>query len=289
MFQQYALFPWRTAAQNVEFGLDIAGLKAKQRQRLAGARGHWVIAGPERMPPRSSALSRRTPPSALTSTWPWGLRSKALPRPHRRKRCGPGAGLGRATRNTLRVLLAGAVALGLTAPAFAEPPLEKTEIRYQGSAGQVTFIELAEDLGYVAPLKLKWVGNTISGPQDIQAVVTGDIDIGGARAPRAADQRGKPGIAGCGLDPRRGPRAGCLRAPLVAADCPVGGAARRFRAGRLRNHAVRRISQRLPPIIDLSFFDANSSTSINIPAVGMPISMSMSTTVGRCSRSVAAA
>ena len=31
MFQQYALFPWRTAAQNVEFGLDIAGFKAKER------------------------------------------------------------------------------------------------------------------------------------------------------------------------------------------------------------------------------------------------------------------
>ncbi|MDH2357010.1 ABC transporter substrate-binding protein [Bradyrhizobium sp. SSUT112] len=90
------------------------------------------------------------------------------------------ARLGRATRKTLRVLLAGAVALGLAAPAFAEPPLEKTEIRYQGSAGQVTFTELAEDLGYLAPLKLKWVGNTISGPQDIQTVVTGDIDIGGA-------------------------------------------------------------------------------------------------------------
>ena len=59
-------------------------------------------------------------------------------------------------------------------------PLEKTEIRYQGWAGQVTFTELADDLGYLAPLKLKWVGNTISGPQDIQTVVTGDIDIGGA-------------------------------------------------------------------------------------------------------------
>ncbi|WP_354111762.1 HipA domain-containing protein [Bradyrhizobium sp. S3.12.5] len=72
------------------------------------------------------------------------------------------------------------MALGLTAPAFAEPPLDKTVIRYLGSAGQVTFIELAEDLGYLTPLKLKWVGNTISGPQDIQTVVTGDIDIGGA-------------------------------------------------------------------------------------------------------------
>ncbi len=69
---------------------------------------------------------------------------------------------------------------GLIGSAMAEPQLEKTEIRYQGWAGQVTFIELAEDLGYLAPLKLKWVGNTISGPQDIQTVVTGDIDIGGA-------------------------------------------------------------------------------------------------------------
>ncbi|WP_426420336.1 ABC transporter substrate-binding protein [Bradyrhizobium genosp. A] len=79
-----------------------------------------------------------------------------------------------------RLLLASALTLGLAASAFAEPPLEKTEIRYQGWAGQVTFIELADDLGYLAPLKLKWVGNTISGPQDIQTVVTGDIDIGGA-------------------------------------------------------------------------------------------------------------
>ncbi|MGY3078000.1 NitT/TauT family transport system ATP-binding protein [Bradyrhizobium sp. LM6.10] len=31
VFQQYALFPWRTAAENVEFGLEIAGLKAGQR------------------------------------------------------------------------------------------------------------------------------------------------------------------------------------------------------------------------------------------------------------------
>src|SRR6266404_1172397 len=85
-----------------------------------------------------------------------------------------------AVRGAVRVLLAGAVALGFTAPAFAEPPLEKTEIRYQGWASQVTFTELAEDLGYLAPLRLKWVGNTISGPQDIQTVVTGDIDVGGA-------------------------------------------------------------------------------------------------------------
>jgi ABC-type nitrate/sulfonate/bicarbonate transport system substrate-binding protein len=84
------------------------------------------------------------------------------------------------TQLARRAVIAGAMALGLMAPAFAEPPLEKAEIRYQGWAGQVTFVELAEDLGYLAPLKLKWVGNTISGPQDIQTVVTGDTDIGGA-------------------------------------------------------------------------------------------------------------
>lgn len=76
--------------------------------------------------------------------------------------------------------LAGVALAGLIGSATAEPQLEKSEIRYQGWAGQVTFVELADDLGYLAPLKLKWVGNTISGPQDIQTVVTGDIDIGGA-------------------------------------------------------------------------------------------------------------
>jgi len=57
---------------------------------------------------------------------------------------------------------------------------ETLELRYQGAANQVSFPELAEDLGYLAPIKLKWVGNTISGPQDIQAAATGDVDFGGA-------------------------------------------------------------------------------------------------------------
>jgi ABC-type nitrate/sulfonate/bicarbonate transport system substrate-binding protein len=58
--------------------------------------------------------------------------------------------------------------------------LETLELRYQGFASLVTYPELAEDLGYLAPLRLKWIGNTISGPQDIQTVVTGDTDFGGA-------------------------------------------------------------------------------------------------------------
>jgi ABC-type nitrate/sulfonate/bicarbonate transport system substrate-binding protein len=78
-----------------------------------------------------------------------------------------------------RLFWASVVAVGFIGQALAQP-LEKTEVRYQGWAGQVTFTELAEDLGYLAPLKLKWVGNTISGPQDIQTVVTGDVDVGGA-------------------------------------------------------------------------------------------------------------
>jgi ABC-type nitrate/sulfonate/bicarbonate transport system substrate-binding protein len=65
------------------------------------------------------------------------------------------------------------------APARAQSP-EQSELRYQGWTGRVLYPELAEDLGYLAPIKLKWIGNTNSGPQDIQAAVTGDIDFGGA-------------------------------------------------------------------------------------------------------------
>ncbi|TMR94737.1 ABC transporter substrate-binding protein [Nonomuraea basaltis] len=57
---------------------------------------------------------------------------------------------------------------------------EVKELRYQGSAGAVTFPELAEELGYLGDIKLKWVGNTTSGPQDIQSAATGQTDFGGA-------------------------------------------------------------------------------------------------------------
>ncbi len=72
-----------------------------------------------------------------------------------------------------------AVAFDASAATYAQTP-EKLELRYQGWASKVLYPELAEDLGYLAPIKLKWVGNTISGPQDIQAAVTGDVDYGGA-------------------------------------------------------------------------------------------------------------
>ena len=57
---------------------------------------------------------------------------------------------------------------------------EKVELKYQGSAGVVTYPELAEDLGYLGPIKLNWVGNVNGGPQDIQTAATGQTDFGGA-------------------------------------------------------------------------------------------------------------
>jgi ABC-type nitrate/sulfonate/bicarbonate transport system substrate-binding protein len=55
-----------------------------------------------------------------------------------------------------------------------------TKLRYQGSAGSVTPAELAADLGYLGPVTLDWVGDTTSGPQDIQSAATGQTDFGGA-------------------------------------------------------------------------------------------------------------
>ncbi|MFI0859602.1 ABC transporter substrate-binding protein [Streptomyces smyrnaeus] len=53
-------------------------------------------------------------------------------------------------------------------------------LRYQGWTGSVIPAELADGLGYLEDVKLKWVGNTISGPQDIQSAATGQTDFGGA-------------------------------------------------------------------------------------------------------------
>ncbi len=43
VFQQYALFPWRTALQNIEFGLEAKQLPARQRRELAMA--HLELVG----------------------------------------------------------------------------------------------------------------------------------------------------------------------------------------------------------------------------------------------------
>jgi len=55
--------------------------------------------------------------------------------------------------------------------------LEKAEFRYLGAAGAVDLLELADDLGYIAPLKLDYVGISMGGPQGIQTLLSGDVDI----------------------------------------------------------------------------------------------------------------
>src|SRR5262245_9519182 len=91
------------------------------------------------------------------------------------------ARLGHRPRLAVSVLLA-VICLACTSwPAAPLPDgLEVSTLRYQGSTGNVSFPELAEDLGYFGELQLAYVGNTISGPQDIQTVVTGDVDFGAA-------------------------------------------------------------------------------------------------------------
>ncbi|SBT67863.1 ABC-type nitrate/sulfonate/bicarbonate transport system, substrate-binding protein [Micromonospora sediminicola] len=87
---------------------------------------------------------------------------------------------------TFRRALAAAVALltlataaGCGADAAADGA-RTTELRYQGSVGQVTLPELAADLGYLGDVKLNWIGNVTGGPADIQATATGQSDFGGA-------------------------------------------------------------------------------------------------------------
>src|SRR3712207_4216023 len=88
-------------------------------------------------------------------------------------------------RLTTAALSLGLLALAATtaacgSEASAAPEGGSTQIRYQGWANQVTLPELAADLGYLDGVELEWVGNTISGPQDIQAVASKQVDVGGA-------------------------------------------------------------------------------------------------------------
>ncbi|MEV8552136.1 ABC transporter substrate-binding protein [Streptomyces glaucescens] len=77
-------------------------------------------------------------------------------------------------------LSAVAVSCGTSASGASAAKNQTKTLRYQGWAGQVTPPELAQDLGYLEDVKLEWVGNTISGPQDIQTAATGQVDFGGA-------------------------------------------------------------------------------------------------------------
>ncbi|MCE7010763.1 ABC transporter substrate-binding protein [Kibdelosporangium philippinense] len=76
------------------------------------------------------------------------------------------------------LLLTGALAAGCGVGESSGGETKK--LRYQGWTGQVNPPELAQDLGYLGDVTLEWVGNTISGPQDIQSAATGQVDFGGA-------------------------------------------------------------------------------------------------------------
>ena len=86
-----------------------------------------------------------------------------------------------------RTLAAAAALLTFTSLAVACSSSEttttadgKTVLRYEGTTGQVSFPELAADLGYYQKVELNWIGDTTSGPQSIQNAATGQTDFGGA-------------------------------------------------------------------------------------------------------------
>ncbi|MEU2030259.1 ABC transporter substrate-binding protein [Nocardia amamiensis] len=56
----------------------------------------------------------------------------------------------------------------------------KYVLRYQGATGQVGAYELAQDLGYFEKITLHWEGDTTSGPANIQAAATNQVEFGSA-------------------------------------------------------------------------------------------------------------
>ncbi|MFE9631380.1 ABC transporter substrate-binding protein [Streptomyces sp. NPDC006463] len=81
---------------------------------------------------------------------------------------------------TLLGISAAAVSCGTATAGGSGSGSQIKTLKYQGAVGAVTLPELAADLGYFEDVKLEWVGNTISGPQDIQSAATGQTHFGSA-------------------------------------------------------------------------------------------------------------
>lgn len=81
---------------------------------------------------------------------------------------------------TLLGISAAAVSCGTATAGGGSGGAQITSLKYQGNVGGVTLPELAADLGYLGNVTLDWVGNTISGPQDIQSAATGQTHFGSA-------------------------------------------------------------------------------------------------------------
>lgn len=89
----------------------------------------------------------------------------------------------RALRALAAALSISAALATLTACGSSEPGTTadgKTVLRYQGSTSQVTPYELAAELGYFSKIELHWEGDTTSGPANIQAAATKQIEFGSA-------------------------------------------------------------------------------------------------------------
>ncbi|MER6196510.1 ABC transporter substrate-binding protein [Streptomyces sp. NPDC001586] len=81
---------------------------------------------------------------------------------------------------TLLGISAAAVSCGTATATGGGSGSQVKTLKYQGSVGAVSLPELAADLGYFEDVTLEWVGNTISGPQDIQSAATGQTHFGSA-------------------------------------------------------------------------------------------------------------
>ncbi|MEV7430815.1 ABC transporter substrate-binding protein [Nocardioides sp. NPDC092400] len=78
---------------------------------------------------------------------------------------------------TALVGLVGATATACGGSAGADGGGEVTTIRYQSGAGSLDPLELADALGYLDGLTLDKVGDVQGGPESLQALATGQIDI----------------------------------------------------------------------------------------------------------------
>lgn len=84
----------------------------------------------------------------------------------------------RAMTNFWFALLA-ALAL-LTGCGREEGSGDELVIRYQSTPNTVQLLELAEDLGYLGDLKLDYRGGALGGPENLQALISGDVDVASA-------------------------------------------------------------------------------------------------------------
>lgn len=117
-------------------------------------------------------MSART---RLRGFLPRSIRIARSAAPHRR----PATAIAALAASALILTLA-ACSAGAQADDAVVSASGRTVLRYEGSVGQVTFPELAADLGYFDKVELEWIGDSTGGPQSIQAAATGSTDFGGA-------------------------------------------------------------------------------------------------------------